>query len=137
MHGFIEDLRRFTVFLSRLRSAKLLASWWRTRAGSATGRRLQTGLISPILLMYTVMILTSRKGILGNVSLGGEVVTGWRMTGLPLDDGPQLLRHAERVGEDTRRNRGYKQFLRCDMETHPLMKCIHDVATKLWSLRAG
>ena len=54
----------------------------------------------------------SRKGILGNVSLGGEVVTGWRMTGLPLDDGPQLLRHAQRIGEETRRNRGYKQFLR-------------------------
>ena len=87
---------------------------------------MQTGLISPILLMYiyTGMVLTSRKGILGNVSLGGEVVTGWRMTGLPLDDGPQLLRHAQRVGEDTRRNRGYKQFLRCDIETHPLMMCI-------------
>ena len=74
--------------------------------------------------IYTGMVLMSRKGILGNVSLGGEVVTGWRMTGLPLDDGPQLLRHAQRVGEDTRRNRGYKQFLRCDIETHPLMMCI-------------
>ena len=69
--------------------------------------------------MYMVMVLTIRKGILGNVSLGGEVVTGWRMTGLPLDDGRQLLRHAERVREDTRRNRGYKQFLRCDIEAHP------------------
>ena len=55
----------------------------------------------------------SRKGILGNVSLGGEVLSGWQMTSLPLDDGHQLLRHALRVKEDTRRLRGYKQFLRC------------------------
>ena len=55
----------------------------------------------------------SRKGILGNVSLGGEVLSGWQMTGLPLDDGQQLLRHALRVKTDTSRLRGYKQFLRC------------------------
>ena len=55
----------------------------------------------------------SRKGILGNVSLGGEVLSGWQMTGLPLDDGQQLLSHALRVKEDTSRLRGYKQFLRC------------------------
>ena len=58
------------------------------------------------------MLVMVRKGILGNVSLGGEVLTGWRMTGLPLDDGQTLLRHAQRVGDDTKRDRGYKQLLR-------------------------
>ena len=46
------------------------------------------------------------------MSLGGEVLTPWRMTGLPLDDGEELETGAARVREDTRTNKQYKQFLR-------------------------
>ena len=59
-----------------------------------------------------ILSLAARKGILGNVSLGGEVLTCWRMTGLPLDDGEELETGAARVREDTRTNKQYKQFLR-------------------------
>ena len=78
----------------------------------------------------------SRKGILGNVSLGGEVLAGWRMTGLPLDDGHQLLRHALRVEADTRRNRGYKQFLRWVTSSLRRSHLYLILATKLSRLRA-
>ena len=46
------------------------------------------------------------------MSLGGEVLTCWRMTGLPLDDGEELETGAARVREDARTNKQYKQFLR-------------------------
>ena len=46
------------------------------------------------------------------MSLGGEVLTGWCMTGLPLDDGEELETGAARVREDARTNKQYKQFLR-------------------------
>ena len=56
--------------------------------------------------------LADRKGILGNVSLGVEVITGWRMTGLPLDDGYQMTRYAKKILDTTRTDLAFKKHLR-------------------------
>ena len=51
----------------------------------------------------------SRKGILGNVTLGGAVLSGWRMAGLALDSGAALTSLA-RAG--AARGGDYKQRIR-------------------------
>ena len=56
--------------------------------------------------------LADRKGILGNVTLGGKILTGWRMTGMPLDDGGKILKYVNRTIRDATRLRSYKQNLR-------------------------
>lgn len=56
--------------------------------------------------------LADRKGILGNVTLGGQVLTGWTMTGLPLDDGPALSRYATKMLETTKTELKLKKHLR-------------------------
>ena len=109
---YIQDLRGFLACLSRSRPGRLSASWWRTRAASATGPSWRTGGAVFCSIFPSHFVSAARKGILGNVSLGGEVLTGWRMTGLPLDDGEELETGAARVREDTRTNKQYKQFLR-------------------------
>ena len=56
--------------------------------------------------------LADRKGILGNVTLGGRILTGWRMTGMPLDDGTKILQYIDRTVREGTINRNYKQKLR-------------------------
>ena len=56
--------------------------------------------------------LADRKGILGNVTLGGKVITGWRMTTLPLDDGHQLFRYARKMLDSSNKDKLFKKHLR-------------------------
>ena len=56
--------------------------------------------------------LADRKGILGNVSLGGKVLTGWKMTGLPLDDGPAVSRYSSKMLETVNTELKLKTHLR-------------------------
>ena len=56
--------------------------------------------------------LADRKGILGNVSLGGKVLTGWKMTGLPLDDGPAVCRYSSKLLETVKTELKLKTHLR-------------------------
>ena len=56
--------------------------------------------------------LADRKGILGNVTLGGKVLTGWRMTGLPLDDGPAVSRYSSKILQTIKTQPELKKLLR-------------------------
>ena len=56
--------------------------------------------------------LADRKGILGNVTLGGKILTGWRMTGMPLDDGAKIRQYINRTVRDSASNINYKHKLR-------------------------
>ena len=56
--------------------------------------------------------LADRKGILGNVTLGGKVLTDWRMTTLPLDDGQRILRYVERTLDTVNRDLIFRKHLR-------------------------
>ena len=55
--------------------------------------------------------LADMKGIVGNVSLGEKVVTGWDMTGVPLD-GVMLSQYCRKVQSTTASSIEMKQFLR-------------------------
>ena len=56
--------------------------------------------------------LADRKGILGNLTLGGKVLTGWKMTGLPLDDGPAVSRWCSKILEAIKTDLSLKKHLR-------------------------
>ena len=56
--------------------------------------------------------LADRKGILGNVSLGGKALTGWTMTGLPLDDGPAVSRYSSKILQTGKTELNLKKHLR-------------------------
>ena len=55
--------------------------------------------------------LADMKGIVGNVSLGENVVRGWDMTGVPLD-GEMLTKYCQKVQRTTASNFKMKQQLR-------------------------
>ena len=64
--------------------------------------------------------LADRKGILGNVTLGGKVLTGWQMTGLPLEDGHAMFRYFNKILETSRRDLNFKKHIRYN---HCLTSC--------------
>jgi len=41
--------------------------------------------------------LADQKGIVGNITLGGQVLKGWEMTGMPLDNGAKLEKYCSKV----------------------------------------
>ena len=55
--------------------------------------------------------LADRKGIIGNVTLGGQAVRGWTMSSLALDDGDKLLQYVQSIQSLTRRDKHVKHEL--------------------------
>jgi len=60
--------------------------------------------------------LADRKGILGNVTLGNKVLTDWKMIGLPLDNGNQVLKYVENALKYKTKKRISKYSSRDELE---------------------
>eukprot|EP00092_Neocalanus_flemingeri_P024878 GFUD01026976.1.p1 GENE.GFUD01026976.1~~GFUD01026976.1.p1 ORF type:complete len:678 (+),score=151.84 GFUD01026976.1:30-2036(+) len=56
--------------------------------------------------------LADQKGIVGNVTLGGQVLKGWEMTGMPLENGARLEKYCAKVLTSTTKNMEMKKLLR-------------------------